>query len=184
MQDTANKVDVIGKCNEEEESFLENNTFLLNRVIETVSSSVMKLNNIIGTLSNIRNTSTSTAGVVDDILLIAQELLVLHNVSTALPTSCKEIKQEQPISPSGLYLLANPNDTSLYYTYCDMGTLCGSGGGWTRLAYLDMSDSTMNRPSGFRLYQSGGVRACGRATSSGGSCVSVQFPSNSISYSQ
>ena len=65
-----------------------------------------------------------------------------------------------------------------------MEELCGSGGGWTRLAYLDMTDSTENCPSGFKLYQSGGVRACGRPTSSGGSCVSVQFPSNGISYSQ
>ena len=61
--------------------------------------------------------------------------------------------------------------------------LCGSGGGWTRLAYLDMSDATQNCPSGFRLYQSGGVRACGR-TNSGAGCASVQFPSNGISYSQ
>uniref|UniRef100_A0A1X7VM18 Fibrinogen C-terminal domain-containing protein n=1 Tax=Amphimedon queenslandica TaxID=400682 RepID=A0A1X7VM18_AMPQE len=57
-------------------------------------------------------------------------------------------------------------------------------GGWTRLAYLDMSDSTVNCPSGLRLYQSGGVRACGRPVTSSGSCVSVQFPSNGISYSQ
>uniref|UniRef100_A0A1X7TW08 Fibrinogen C-terminal domain-containing protein n=1 Tax=Amphimedon queenslandica TaxID=400682 RepID=A0A1X7TW08_AMPQE len=60
---------------------------------------------------------------------------------------------------------------------------CGSGGGWTRLAYLNMSDATQNCPSGFRLYQSGGVRACGR-TNDSASCVSVQFPSNGISYSQ
>ena len=65
-----------------------------------------------------------------------------------------------------------------------MEELCGSEGGWTRLAYLDMTDSTENCPSGFKLYQSGGVRACGRATSSVGSCTSVQFPSNGISYSQ
>ena len=70
--------------------------------------------------------------------------------------------------------------------YCDMGgqELCGSRGGWTRLAYLDMSDATQSCPSGFRLYQSGGVRACGRPVSNSGSCVSVQFPSNGISYSQ
>ena len=70
--------------------------------------------------------------------------------------------------------------------YCDMEgqELCGSRGGWTRLAYLNMSDDTQNCPSGFRLYQSGGVRACGRPISYGGSCVSVQFPSNGISYSQ
>uniref|UniRef100_A0A1X7UD86 Uncharacterized protein n=1 Tax=Amphimedon queenslandica TaxID=400682 RepID=A0A1X7UD86_AMPQE len=65
-----------------------------------------------------------------------------------------------------------------------MGTLCGSGGGWTRLAYLDMTDVTQNCPSGFRLYQSGGVRACGRPATNNGSCVSVDFPSNGISYSQ
>ena len=61
--------------------------------------------------------------------------------------------------------------------------LCGSRGGWTRLAYLNMSDDAQNCPSGFRLYQSGGVRACGRPGSSA-SCVSVIFPSNGISYSQ
>ena len=61
--------------------------------------------------------------------------------------------------------------------------LCGSRGGWTRLAYLNMSNATQNCPSGFRLYQSGGVRACGRS-GLGSSCVSVQFPSNGISYSQ
>ena len=138
--------------------------------------------NIVNTLSNLQDTITSTAGVVDDILLIAQELLVLHNDSTALPTSCKEIKERQPLSPSGVYLLANA--TATYTAYCNMEELCGSGGGWTRLAYLDMTDATENCPSGFRLYQSGGVRVCGRATTNEGSCVSVQFPSNGISYSQ
>ena len=100
--------------------------------------------------------------MVDDILLIAQELLVLHNESTALPTSCKDLQEQQPNSPSGYYKLANVAGS--YSTYCNMGRLCGSGGGWTRLAYLDMSDATQNCPSGFRLYQSGGVRACGRTT--------------------
>ena len=39
-------------------------------------------------------------------------------------------------------------------------------------------------PCGFRLYESGGVRACGRPVSSGGSCVSVKYHSNGISYSE
>ena len=142
------------------QAFHENNTLLFDRVMETVSSSVIKLSKIIGTLSNIQNTSTSTAGVVDDILIVVQELLVLHNVSSPLPTS---------------------NETNC--TLCTI-ELCGSGGGWTRLAYLNMSNATVNCPSGFRLYQSGGVRACGRPVTSSGSCVSVEFPSNGISYSQ
>ena len=65
-----------------------------------------------------------------------------------------------------------------------MDTLCGSGGGWTRLAYLNMSDNAQNCPSGFRLYQSSGVRACGRSETNSGSYVLVQFPSNDITYSQ
>ena len=153
-----------------------NFTELDKQILQTTRDSAQKLINIVNTLSNLHDTSTSTAGVVDDILLII--------VQGILPTSCNEIKQEQPNSPSGVYLLKTPNSTSSYYTYCNMEELCGSGGGWTRLAYLNMSNSTVNCPSGFRLYQSGGVRACGRPVTSSGSCVSVQFPSNGISYSQ
>uniref|UniRef100_A0A1X7SXB0 Fibrinogen C-terminal domain-containing protein n=1 Tax=Amphimedon queenslandica TaxID=400682 RepID=A0A1X7SXB0_AMPQE len=156
-----------------------NFTEINEQILQTTRDSAQKLINIVKTLSNLEDTSTSIAGVVDDILLKALELLALHNDSTALPTSCKEIKKRQPLSPSGVYLLANT-----ITAYCNMEELCGSGGGWTRLAYLNTTDPTENCPSGFRLYQSGGVRACGRATSSGGSCTSVQFPSNGISYSQ
>ena len=146
-----------------------------------------KMNGIISSLSHIKETATSNAGAINDILLLVEDLIMLHNDSSSssfspIPTSCQEIRNKQPNSPSGVYLLATNNGTK--YVYCNMKELCGSGGGWTRLAYLDMTDATENCPSGFRLYQSGGVRACGRATSSVGSCVSVQFPSNGISYSQ
>ena len=141
-----------------------------------------QLNQIVPTLSNIKQTGISTAGVSDDILGIVEELLQLQNASSIFnsitPVSCLDIKAALPNSPSGYYHV-NSRDI-----YCNMDELCGSGGGWTRLANLDMTDSTENCPSGFKLHQSGGVRACGRATSSGGSCTSVQFPSNGISYSQ
>ena len=156
-----------------------NFTELDEQILQTTRDSAQKLINIVNTLSNLQDTSTSTAGVVDDILLIAQELLVLHNDSTASPTSCKEIKERQPLSPSGVYLLSNTSST--YTVYCNMEELCNSTGGWTRLAYLDMTDATQNCPSGFGLYQSGGVRACGKTS---GGCVSVKSPSNGISYSQ
>ena len=159
----------------------QNNTNFTELDQQTTRDSAQKLINIVNTLSNLQDTSTSTAGVVDDILLIAQELLLLHNDSTFLPTSCKHVQERQPNSSSGYYVLALANESATYY--CNMDELCGSGGGWTRLAYLDMSDSTQNCPSGFRLYQSGGIRACGR-TETYASCVSVTYPSNGISYSQ
>ena len=65
-----------------------------------------------------------------------------------------------------------------------MEELCRSGGGWTRIAYLDMSDSTEECPPEFKLYQSRRVRACGRQSSNSAGCESVKFPSNGINYSE
>ena len=158
--------------------FQNNTNFTeLDKQLLQTANSAQKLINIVNTLSNLQDTSTSTAGVADDILLILQRL-VLQNESF---TSCKELKSQYPSSPSGYYTLASANGSATYTAYCNMDELCGSGGGWTRLAYLDMSDVAQNCPCGFRLYQSGGVRACGQPSSG---CVSVQFPSNGISYSQ
>ena len=159
-----------------------NDTLLL-ELLNTTKSNAQVIDGIIRSLSIIKNITTSNAGAINDIMLLVEDLLMLHNETSPLPTSCQGVKNKQPNSPSGMYLLATANNGSIN-AYCNMEELCGSGGGWTRLAYLDMSDSTENCPSGFRLYQSGGVRACGRPTSSAGSCVSVQFPSNGISYSQ
>ena len=145
-----------------------------------------KMDGLIASLSHIKDATTTNAGAINDILLLLEDLLMLHNESSSalspLPTSCQEIRNKHPNSPSGVYLLATANDGTKY-VYCNMDELCGSGGGWTRLAYLDMIDSKENCPSGFKLYQSGGVRACGRSVDAP-SCTSVQFPSNGISYSQ
>ena len=154
------------------------------QILQSTSTSAQRLSNIINTLSNLQGTSTSTAGEVDDTLSATKELLsLIRNAPFVLPTSCNQIKNQRPSAGSGNYVLARTHGSENYTTYCNMNNLCGSGGGWTRLAYLDMSYSTQSCPSGFKLYQSGGVRACGRPGSSG-SCVSVQFPSNGISYSQ
>ena len=163
-----------------------NDTLLL-ELLNTTKSNAQAIDGIIRTLFLMKNTTNSNAGAINDILLLVEDLLMLHNEtssgSSPLPTSCQEVKNKQPNSPSGMYLLETANNGTIN-TYCNMEELCGSGGGWTRLAYLDMSDSTVNCPSGFRLYQSGSVRACGRPVTSSGSCVSVQFPSNGMSYSQ
>lgn len=68
--------------------------------------------------------------------------------------------------------------TNLHYH-----TVCGSTG-WTRIAFLDMSDSTKECPAGLGLYESGGFRACGRTYSSGGSCSSITFTPHDFQYSQ
>ena len=121
--------------------------------------------------------------IVLNLLIISSGSVPLQSCSDGdRISSCKEIKKYWPNTSSKNYNIVYEGETK--NVYCNMEELCGSGGGWTRLAYLDMTDSTHNCPPGFTLYQSGGVRACGRAPSSVGSCVSVQFPSIGISYSQ
>ena len=169
----------------------EDNTLLINQLLNTtqantqaIQQTLQQVNIIASTLTRIKNTTITNSGVINDILLLVEELLVIQNESTIspIPTSCQEIKERMPASPSGVYLLDLDGETR--YVYCHLEELCGSDDGWTRVAYLDMSDLSEECPTGFRLYESNGVRACGRPYSSVGSCQSIQFPSNGISYSQ
>ena len=97
--------------------------------------------------------------------------------------SCKEIKTNWPDSPSDYYNIADSNGHTRH-VYCHMEELCGSDEGWMRVAYVNMSNPIEKCPEGFRLYEENGVRACGRPTTSSGSCVSTTYPSKDISYSQ
>ena len=44
-----------------------------------------------------------------------------------------------------------------------MEELCGTQAGWTRVAYLNMSDPPENYPNGFNLYRPNGLKACGQS---------------------
>ena len=137
--------------------------------------------------------SSQENDIIDSLAQSLQQIVDAYNITDVIsdqqscscqPTqlnikSCEEIKSKWPKSPSQYYTIFSKGETR--QVYCNMEELCGSGGGWTRLAYLNMTDSTVNCPSGFKLYQSEGVRACGRPSEG---CTSVQFPSNGISYSQ
>uniref|UniRef100_A0A1X7UD52 Fibrinogen C-terminal domain-containing protein n=1 Tax=Amphimedon queenslandica TaxID=400682 RepID=A0A1X7UD52_AMPQE len=158
-----------------------NKSLVLNELIKSTVDAMNRLNNITATLSNISNNSASSTQVISDLLMVVNELAKIQNMTDQLvkePMSCKEIKLRLPNSITGYYFINNQT------IYCNMEELCSSGGGWTRLGYLDMTDATQNCPSGFRLYPTDDIRACGRPATNSGSCASVQFPSNGISYSQ
>ena len=115
-------------------------------------------------------------------LASCKEEVCCNKQATPYLTSCKDIKKKWNNSPSGYYQLGTRRGA--VSMYCNMNELCGSKGGWTRIAYLNMGDPNENCPSGFRLYQKGGIKTCGRLTSSVGSCTSVKFLADDISYSQ
>ena len=103
--------------------------------------------------------------------------------SSPLLFSCDAILSKWPNSPSGYYNLADVNGHTRH-VYCHMETLCGKGGGWRRIASLNMTDPNEKCPTQFRTYSSGGVRACGRPVTNSGSCAGITFPSRDIKYSQ
>ena len=179
---TDDKIDDIRSMGYEQMGLFLNMSDYLYQVLQTTGQSAQRLVNIVNTLSNIKDTATSSSAVTDDILVIVEELLTLQNASSIFnsitPVSCQDIKAVLPNSPTGYYHVNSRN------IYCNMDTLCGSGGGWTRLGYLDMTDASQSCPAGFRLYEVGGVRACGRPVINTGSTVSVNFPTNGIKYTQ
>uniref|UniRef100_A0A1X7UPJ1 Fibrinogen C-terminal domain-containing protein n=1 Tax=Amphimedon queenslandica TaxID=400682 RepID=A0A1X7UPJ1_AMPQE len=116
--------------------------------------------------------------------LLEEHVNVTGNYEEApLLFSCDAILSKWPNSPSGYYNLADVNGHSRH-VYCHMETLCGKGGGWRRIASLNMTDPNEKCPTQFRTYSEDGVRACGRPDTNSGSCVGITFPSKDIKYSQ
>jgi len=91
------------------------------------------------------------------------------------PSSCKEILDKYPATPSGYYHMKTSK------VYCDMDTEhCGSKG-WTRIAYVDMYKTLQSCPGNFSLITSP-IRTCGGLTTPG--CASAIFSTYGISYSK
>ena len=100
--------------------------------------------------------------------------------------SCSNIiAQSQVIRPSGYHWIKNSNGTAVQ-VYCDMDRVCGcnSTGGWTRVAYLNMTDPSQQCPSAWTLQtrSSEPRRLCGRGSSDAG-CDSVTYSTFGINYS-
>ena len=79
-------------------------------------------------------------------------------------------------------LTQSDNIATLQDKVAPLGYPCGSPG-WTRVAFLDMSDTTQECPSEFRSYDTDGRRACGRKVNNGASCDGITFPVD-INYSE
>ena len=119
------------------------------------------------------------------LLALLNTLIAQHNETalSPMPTSCSEIKQRWPNSPSGFYQVIKTAG-EVEYIYCHMTELCGSDGPWTRVAHLNMSNPSEECPEGFRKYSDRGITFCGRPVSSQGGCQSVKFQTFDTSYSQ
>ena len=88
--------------------------------------------------------------------------------------SCASILSKYPSAVSGPYEVQGP-DGERVKLYCNMDKKCCRHGnkGWTRLGYLNMSDTTHSCPDGFKEVAKP-VRGCRRAMKKS-SCASVTF---------
>ena len=98
-------------------------------------------------------------------------------------TSCAEIFDYDPNTPSGYYWLKNSNGTAVR-VYCDMTVTCkGVGGGWIQVAKLDMTNSSHQCPPGTSLRADLPKRVCG-INFTGRGCSSAIFDVHEIEYNQ
>ena len=97
-------------------------------------------------------------------------------------SSCAEVLEKGPVSPSGYYWVTNATGHP-HSVYCDMTRSCGGvAGGWMRVAYLDMTNTSHQCPSGLRQRTDSGVRTCAPYSDSA-TCSSILHESIGFRYS-
>ena len=107
-----------------------------------------------------------------------------QNENVEEPQSCQKILEANPEAESGNYTIVYPNGTA-YTVYCKMDTTdCGEGG-WTRIAYINMTEPGATCPDGFvtKNYNNIDHSLCGNNLSGPG-CISTFFSTNDLNYSK
>ena len=104
--------------------------------------------------------------ITQDIRDLIRDSIVLTCGTLANPAaSCSALPTS---SPSGYYWIRSSNGSAVQ-VYCDMDRVCGcnSTGGWTRVAFLNMTDPNQQCPGAWtlRTRSSEPRRLCGRGNS-------------------
>ena len=128
------------------------------------------------------------AEIAEDVFNIIRDVVQCPGQVQQNPaSSCLEVSQCDPQLPSEHYWITSSNGTAVR-VYCDMTRECScnstSVGGWSRVAYLNMTDPTHQCPPAWREITQP-VRTCGRTNETvlGGGCSLVSFSTYNISFS-
>ena len=76
------------------------------------------------------------------------KILMETAIRLHVPRTCASIHSANRSAPSGYYNIITTNGSTVL-VYCDMkGTNCGGEGGWTRVAYVNMTQPGATCPQG------------------------------------
>ena len=99
----------------------------------------------------------------------------LQQVKKQFHFSCKSIFDASASAPSGYYHI-NATNGSLVQVYCDMeGIKCGGEGGWTRIAYVNMTQTGATCPMELNPENYNNKPYCGNYIIGDG-CSTAVFP--------
>ena len=104
-------------------------------------------------------------------------------ISSKPSNSCQEIYQCNSLVPSGRYWIQTVDGDGyrVNLTYCDMETLLNGTRGWTRVAYINMTEDGAQCPTELTGITSP-KQLCRRSINVG--CSSVTFPTEGLRYSK
>ena len=97
-------------------------------------------------------------------------------------TSCKQMAELRPDYESGYYWVQGPSGPT--GVYCEIGGegRFDQGGGWMRIAKVDMRDGSTQCPRGLESAKIEDKELCQRPRAQVPGCVSTNFPVQSIEY--
>ena len=125
--------------------------------------------------------STEIGQLVAPLLAQLKHLQLPGKTASHPGTSCKEIQELKPSTPSGYYWIT-ASDESTVHMYCDMNRTCGGiRGGWMRVASIDMTNSRQQCPNGLKTITKSSKRLCGMELDGAG-CSSTVFQVHGIKY--
>ena len=147
----------------------------INLIYQHINSAI--LNSSIQLSNTLEDQQNSTDSMYKELLLHISELEtrteLLVNSSTMI-SSCAVLQALSPTPSSGYYWVLASNGSAVR-VYCDMTRSCGGvTGGWVRVGYLDMTNSSHQCPSGFTEHNDSNIRTCRRTDTSAG-CGSVMM---------
>ena len=118
----------------------------------------------------------------DDILSVLRDEISVLIQCQLVATSCKELYQCNPATPSGYYNISTSQGVER--VYCEMDTTnCGNiTGGWTRVAFIDMTDPGNSCPPELTPETQSSIRMCRTSRSGSGCTAFINYPVHGTAY--